>query len=185
MYSSEVPWHDDFDVSANNQVKYHSKQNTWLTKDSLSFQYWTSIGTLVGTVIDNFASKMDGKRSYIIPLGIVYIVPGILMLGMFLIPESPRWLLQQGKTEKARKSLRWLRPKLLEIDNEFAEMQASLELETQSQSGVGIIDLFRDPVDRRRTILSVCAVTIQAASGAMYVIGESSACAATAMFEGA
>lgn len=135
------------------------------------FQYWTSIGTLVGTIIDNFTSKIAGKGSYIIPLGIVYIVPGLMTFGMLFIPESPRWLLQQGKNEKAEKSLLWLRPKGSSIVEEYTEIQAALDSERELQGGIGILDLFSNPIDRRRTMLAVVGVTIQAASGAMYMIG--------------
>lgn len=127
---------------------------------------------MIGTIIDNFTSKLDGKRSYILPLGIVYIVPGILTFGMLLIPESPRWLLERGKTEQAKKSLRWHRPKDGNIEAEFIEMQMALESERSVSSGIGILDLFANPIDRRRTMLSVVGITVQAASGAMYMIGK-------------
>jgi hypothetical protein len=38
-------------------------------------------------------------------------------------------------------------------------------------SGVGIRDVFANPIDRRRTIIAVCGLTSQAASGSMFVIG--------------
>lgn len=38
-------------------------------------------------------------------------------------------------------------------------------------SGTSVWDMFANPVDRRRTILAVAAVSTQAASGAMYMIG--------------
>ncbi|KAJ9137477.1 Maltose permease [Pleurostoma richardsiae] len=134
------------------------------------FQCWTSIGTLIGSIVDNFTSKYNGRSSYIVPLGIVYIVPGIIAIGLFFIPESPRWLLERGREEQARRSLNWLRPEGWSTSQEFSEMKQALDSELQLQSGVGILDMFRNPIDRRRTILSICAITTQAASGAMFMI---------------
>ena len=75
-----------------------------------TFQIWTSVGTLVGTIVDNFTAPIQGRQSYLIPLGIIYVVPFLMAIGLLFIPESPRWLMQQNKHEKALKSLRWLRP---------------------------------------------------------------------------
>lgn len=141
-----------------------------------SFQVWTSVGTLVGTVVDNFTQTIDGRESYLIPLGLIYIIPVIMSVGLVFIPESPRWLAQHGSLDKARKSLRWHRPGTdAEIDQELRNIQAALETETSKESSVAVWDMFRDPVDRRRTILAVCALTVQGASGAMYMIGMSAA----------
>lgn len=124
----------------------------------------------MGTIVDNFTSKIHGRDSYIIPLGIVYIVPGLLCIGMFFIPESPRWLLQMGRKTQAEKALDWLRPQGWSVATEFAEMTEALEVEQQLASGVGVLDLFRNRIDRRRTLLSIAAITTQAASGAMFMI---------------
>jgi MFS transporter, SP family, sugar:H+ symporter len=40
-----------------------------------AFQFWTSIGTLIGTIVDNFTAPLKGKAEYLIPLGLIYIVP--------------------------------------------------------------------------------------------------------------
>ncbi len=134
------------------------------------FQSWTSIGTLVGTVIDNFTVKLEGKNQYIVSLAIIYIVPGFLSLGLFFIPESPRWYLGQGKTEKARKALSWLRPYPETVDDEISQIKEAIDAENALAKGAAIVDMFRNPVDRRRTLLAVGAVSLQAASGAMYMI---------------
>lgn len=127
-------------------------------------------GSLVGTVIDNGTSKIQGKQAYIIPLGIVYVIPGLLAIGMLLIPESPRWLLQMDREEDARKALNWLRPFPELVDAELAEMKAAIDAEKLLAVNAEIIDIWRNPIDRRRTLLAVGAVTLQAASGAMYMI---------------
>jgi len=134
------------------------------------FQTWTSLGTLVGTIVDNYTVPLGGRKSWVLPLGIVYIVPGILAIGLIFVPESPRWLLLKEHTEKAHRSLTWLRPYPDLIDGEVAEIAAAIEAEKALATGTEIVDIWRNPVDRRRTLLAVGAVSLQAASGAMYMI---------------
>ncbi|RDL33338.1 uncharacterized protein BP5553_08777 [Venustampulla echinocandica] len=135
-----------------------------------AFQTWTSLGSLIGTIIDNFTVKIGGKQSYIVSLGMVYIVPGIIALGLLFIPESPRWLLQHNQEEKARKALKWLRPHAELVDGELADIKAVIDAEINLSQSTEIVEIWRNPVDRRRTLLSIGAVCLQAASGAMYII---------------
>ncbi|KAF2202429.1 MFS monosaccharide transporter-like protein [Delitschia confertaspora ATCC 74209] len=134
------------------------------------FQFWTSIGSLIGTIVDNFTAPILDRRSYIIPLGIIYIVPAFLAIGLFFIPESPRWLLGVGKDDKARKSLLWLRPHKDGVEEELAEMQATILADKELEKSANLWDVVRDPVDRRRTLLAIGAISTQAASGAMFMI---------------
>lgn len=136
------------------------------------FQFWTSVGSLIGTIIDNFTAKIVGKNSYIIPLGLIYIIPVILCVGMLFIPESPRWLLQHEKRDKARQALTWLRPNADIVETELEAIQTAIDAEKTLAQGVSVWDMFTNPIDRRRTLLAVGAISTQAASGAMYMIGR-------------
>lgn len=90
---------------------------------------------------------------------------------MFFVLESPRWLAQQGHYEDARRTLMWLRPKESNIEEELRGIVTAIEVEKENGQGITFWDLFRNSVDRRRTFLAIAAITTQAASGAMYMIG--------------
>lgn len=128
------------------------------------FQWWCSVGSLIGTVVDNFTAEIDGRASYMIPLALIYCVPVILALFMPLIPESPRWLVEHGKVEEARKALKWLRPDESMVEPELQNIKAAHDAEINNTAVVSYWDMFRNPVDRRRTLLSVAAVSIQGAT---------------------
>ncbi|KAJ2997904.1 hypothetical protein NUW58_g508 [Xylaria curta] len=108
------------------------------------FTYWVAVGSLIGTVIDNFAAKIHNRNAYIIPL--------------------------EGRMDDAERALRRLRPAGWSVADELDEMKTTLAAEAQMQSSVGYRTLFQNPIDRRRTIISVLGLTAQAASGAMFII---------------
>ncbi len=124
--------------------------------------------------MDWATAEKEGRAAYLIPLGVIYIVPLFISVAMLFIPESPRWLVLQGRHDDGAKALAWLRPAGSSIEEELSEIQAALEHENELGSSIGILDIFKNPVDRRRTMLSICSVTLQAASGSMYIIGASS-----------
>lgn len=134
------------------------------------FQSWTSIGTLIGTVVDNSTHSLPGKTSYLIPLGIIYVVPVLMSIGLFFIPESPRWLVLVEKHPQAKQSLLWMRPHKDAVDAELEDILAAILAEKELASSASFIDILKNPVDRRRTLLAVAAVSVQAASGAMFMI---------------
>ncbi|KAH8904143.1 general substrate transporter [Coniochaeta sp. PMI_546] len=134
------------------------------------FQFCTSMGTLIGTIVDWATAKRPDKSAYLIPLGIIYAVPIVLSVALIFIPESPRWLINKDRHEAGVASLKWLRPDGADVQAEADDIRSAIERERELSSSVGFIDMFKNPIDRRRTVLSVCAVTLQAASGSMFII---------------
>ncbi|KAJ5984128.1 hypothetical protein N7481_006227, partial [Penicillium waksmanii] len=161
------------------------------------FAYWVNIGSIMGSVVDNKTKERMDPLSYRIPLACLYVVPALLFVALFFVPESPRWLLHRGKEEAARKALEQLRgssyakllataggddigdengsvgsttviPSLLEV--EWAEMVKGVEEEKRTQGDVAALDMFRG-VELRRTILCYCMIGCQTASGVWFLIG--------------
>ena len=105
-----------------------------------------NIGSILGSVVDNFTRVRLDKASYQIPLGCLYIVPTILTIVLFFVPESPRWLLHKGRDEQARKALETLRGDSVDrkyIELEWAEMVRGVEEERSLTRSVGVLDMFR------------------------------------------
>ncbi|CAK1539933.1 unnamed protein product [Leptosia nina] len=89
----------------------------------------TAIGN-IGILICYVAGKyLDWSN--LAYLGAALPIPFLAL--MLLIPETPRWYISQGKTEEARKALRWLRGERAKIDDEMQEIAlCDAEIENQS-----------------------------------------------------
>ena len=77
-----------------------------------AFNVFTSVGTLVGTVVDNFTSKIEGRNCYLIPLALIFIVPTIISIGLLFIPETPAISFRKANPNKHAKPLSGFVPKV-------------------------------------------------------------------------
>lgn len=110
------------------------------------FAYWVSIGGLIGAIVDNYTKSRMDKGSYRIPIACLYIIPALLSVLLFWVPESPRWLLYKGRDAEARKSLEALRQGAIEgeeLELEWAEMIKGVEEEKRISKNLAFLDMFR------------------------------------------
>lgn len=82
-------------------------------------------GILLAYII-NYVFAATGSWRWMLGFALI---PGLLMLiGMLFLPESPRWLLKQGKEPEARTILNYMR-KGHGVEEEIREIKQANELE--------------------------------------------------------
>jgi len=77
-----------------------------------------------------------------IPIGVQFLWAIILALGLFVLPESPRYFVKKGRLEEAAKALADVRGQPIEsefIQDELAEIIANHEYELSVVPQVGYI----------------------------------------------
>lgn len=69
-----------------------------------AYQWFITIGLLIAAVINNATKDMQSYACYQIPIGVQLIWALILSIGMFFLPESPRYLVMKNHIDRAFKS---------------------------------------------------------------------------------
>jgi MFS transporter, SP family, general alpha glucoside:H+ symporter len=98
--------------------------------------------------------------AYRIPYGLQWMWPVPLLVGIFLAPESPWWLVRKGRLEDAKKALLRLTSKDKETDFDADEtvsmMVHTTALEEKITKGASYWDCFRGTDLRRTEIVCMC-----------------------------
>lgn len=134
------------------------------------YQLAITIGLLLAAVVLNATKDRDDTGSYRIPIAIQFSFSIILIVGMLILPETPRYLIKRGKNEQAARSLSRLRrldadhPALIE---ELAEIRANHEYEMQLGSS-SYLQCFKPPLLKR--LLTGCGLqALQQLSGVNFI----------------
>lgn len=126
------------------------------------------LGQVIGIgVIKSMLGRTD-QWAYRIPYALQWMWPVPLLIGIFMAPESPWWLVRKGRTEEAKKSLLRLtslnRETDFDADETISMMVHTTALEEKITTGASYLDCFRG-VDRRRTEIVCMVWAIQNLSG--------------------
>merc|ERR1712093_242043 len=95
------------------------------------YQFAIPIGIMLASIVCNFTQDRPDSGSYRIPIGLQFAWGIILAVGLFLLPESPRYFVKRGNLDKARDVLVRLRgqsPTSQFIEIELAEIVANAEI---------------------------------------------------------
>jgi len=94
------------------------------------FQFTIVLGSLMG-YFSNYWLVSMGDISWRIMMSVMLIPTLIFMIGLFFVPESPRWLIQKNQLEKAKIFLEKLNSKE-EAALEIEAIQGSLSAKTET-----------------------------------------------------
>jgi SP family galactose:H+ symporter-like MFS transporter len=87
------------------------------------YQLMITIGILVAFLSDTALSYTGSWRWM---LGVIAIPGALFLLGLFLLPDSPRWLMMRGRTQQAQDVLRRLRGQEDVVVREMADIAEQL-----------------------------------------------------------
>lgn len=95
------------------------------------------LGFVLTNWIDYGFSKTTGETQWRVPLALSFLFPLTVLGSVFLLPESPRWLVFVSRTDEAMRSLAAYRSLPVDdevVQTEIASIESSLELTARSKS---------------------------------------------------
>ncbi|OJJ42451.1 hypothetical protein ASPZODRAFT_76719 [Penicilliopsis zonata CBS 506.65] len=127
-----------------------------------------AIGQLIAAgVLDGLVNN-KGEWAYRIPFAVQWVWPVPLLVGCFLMPESPWYLVRKDRLEEAKHSLRRLSSRSEDaINGQLAMMVHTSRLEAQLEAGARYSDCFRG-IDLRRTEIACVAFAGQVLTGSTF-----------------
>ncbi|KAL4944231.1 hypothetical protein BDV06DRAFT_233700 [Aspergillus oleicola] len=137
------------------------------------YQLFITLGIMLAFWI-NYGSLLhiDGTAQYLVPLAMQALPAILLLVGMLLCNESPRWLAKQDRWEETRAILSRIRNLPSNhpyVENEFQDIARQLEFERQLVGGSTFLDLLKEmwlvPGNRKRALISIFLMVCQQMTG--------------------
>ncbi|KAI8258704.1 General alpha-glucoside permease [Colletotrichum sp. SAR11_239] len=138
-----------------------------LVNTMITIGQWLNSVTVLGS--DHYNNDLSWR----IPLITQLIPPGLLLLGLPFLPESPSWLLIKGRREEAANSYRRFNGPKFDVDGAMAVATVAIAKEQEAkkeQESSRWLDCFKGS-NGRRTLIIVMVYLAQQAIGVNFVSG--------------
>ncbi len=128
-------------------------------------QLYISIGIFIAYAVDLLFADVTSGWRWMLGLGALPAL--VLFLGMWILPESPRWLMKQGRSAEAKSALQYLRS-TPHVTEEFASLQQSNAI--KSIHDMALHSLFQNQKLRRVMIIGLGLAVFQQVTGINVVL---------------
>ncbi len=136
-----------------------------------TYQFAITIGLLLAAVVDNATHNRNDTGSYRIPIAVQFAWALVLIAGMLVLPETPRYLIKRGRQDKAARALGRLRrlpPDHPAVAEELAEIDANHQFEL-AIGKASYIDCFRGQMAKRQ-LTGMALQALQQLTGINFIV---------------
>ncbi|KGO73202.1 Major facilitator superfamily domain, general substrate transporter [Penicillium italicum] len=145
------------------------------------YQFCITIGLMLASCVNYGTQDRKDSGSYRIPVGLQMLWALILALGLFMLPESPRFFIRKGQKDKARTVLARIRGQPEDshfVETELNEIDANNQYEQMAIPQGGYFDtwlscfkgsLWHPNSNLRRTILGTSLQMMQQWTGVNFI----------------
>lgn len=138
---------------------YQAEASPKWVRGSIVYTYQWAItwGLLIASAICQGTRKLTNSGSYRVPIGLQFVWSLCLCIGMFFLPESPRFYVQKNDIQKALDSLTKLR-RLPHDDTDLIEELVEIKANYDYELSFGkttILDCFRSGGARHKQTLRI------------------------------
>ncbi|KAJ5982903.1 Major facilitator-type transporter ecdD [Penicillium waksmanii] len=136
-----------------------------------AYQLAITFGLLLASIVNNATKDRNDTGCYRIPVAVQFAWAIILVAGMIVLPETPRFFIKKGKHYEAAKSLARLRRldvNDISIIEELAEIQAHHESELR-MGDANYLEIMRGSIGKR--LATGCAIqALQQLAGINFIL---------------
>ena len=127
------------------------------------------MGQLIANGVIAGTSTLNSHWAYSAPFAIQWLWPLVILIGLPFAPESPWWLVRQGRIEDAEHALQRLSSRKVNVKQTLAMIIETDRIEYEMEAGSTYMDCFKK-INLRRTEIAVGVYSIQVLSG-IYLVG--------------
>ncbi|SCU82871.1 LAMI_0C01200g1_1 [Lachancea mirantina] len=135
------------------------------------YQFMVTGGIFLGYCANYGTKTYDNSVQWRVPLGLCFAWALFMIAGMSFVPESPRYLVEVGRLEEARRSLARVNKASLEdavVTVELEHIEASVEAERSAGSASWAELVTGKPQMFRRTLMGMLIQSLQQLTGDNY-----------------